>query len=79
MKKRIAIVVVLTMLLVMLIGVASVAATPQRKITGNWQWDNPEVGFHAWGTINVHETSPGEAEGRISLKEIKAGEEGMVQ
>ena len=44
MAKRIPFAVVLTLSLVMLGGMTSAAAQPNRKITGSWQWDWP--GFH---------------------------------
>lgn len=75
MNKKISVVMILTVSFIIMLGVTSVAAKPARKITGSFQWDWP--GFHGWGTLNVHETTSGEAEGWIKFLEKKVvdGEE----
>jgi hypothetical protein len=69
MKKRIPILLALTISVLMLAGPASVGAGAARKVTGSFQWWFP--GFHGWSEINIHEVAPEEAEGEMSVKEYR--------
>jgi hypothetical protein len=67
MKRRISILLVLTISLLMLQGAVSAGTDAARKVTGAIQWWFP--GFHAWAELNIHEVAPGEAKGSVNLKE----------
>jgi hypothetical protein len=73
MKKRTMILLVFTVSLLILGATASAGADAARKITGGVQWWSP--GFHGWINLNIHEITPDEAKGMLSLKEFDEEEE----
>ena len=84
MKKQVLVLLVLTISLLILVGVAFAAAPSQQKVTGSFQWDfsdSPPEYTYAWGGLNIHEKSSGELIGRMWMKETKTvdGLYGMIR